>query len=272
MPSTSLLALLLIIIGVVAWFAWPYYKLTRAIEEPFPKRWRKILRKNVPLYRHMPSDLQLQLRVRIKQFIHEKTYIGCAGLEITDEVRVTIAASASLLLLNRETDVYAGLEYILVYPDAFLVKREALDPTGLSTMKQSGLLGESWSNGKVILSWSDVLRGSQKPSEGSNVALHEFAHQLDSNSGSTNGSPFLGDASRYQRWATVFTKEFKRLQQEASFGEETLIDHYGATSPAEFFAVVTETYFGKAVQLASQHPALFAELRDYYKVDPRDWL
>lgn len=272
MPDVSLILLLLIIVGAIAWFAWPYYKLSRAIEEPFPKKWRKTLMHNFPLYRRMPSDLQLQLKTRIKQFVHEKNYIGCAGLDITDEIRVTIAASACLLLLNRDTDVYAGLDYILVYPDAFLVKREALDHAGLTTMKQTGLLGESWSNGKVILSWADVLKGNTNLSDGGNVALHEFAHQLDHKSGSTNGSPFLGDASRYERWATVFTDEFKRLQRSAYQGDETLIDQYGATEPAEFFAVVTETFFEKPVQMAKQHPTLFSELQNYYKVDPRDWL
>ncbi len=272
MPDTSLFFLLLIILGVIAWFAWPYYKLSHALEEPFPKKWRKTLMNNFPVFRRMPSDLQLQLKMLIKQFIHEKKFIGCAGLEITDEIRVTIAAPACMLLLNRETDVYDGLHYVLVYPDAFLVERESLDHTGLSSTKQTGLLGESWSNGKVILSWADVMIGNKKLSEGRNVALHEFAHQLDHQSGSTNGSPFLGETSRYIRWAAVFSDEFKRLQQAAHRGEQTLIDHYGATDPAEFFAVVTEIFFTKPAEMALQHSTLFSELKKYYKVDPRNWL
>ena len=272
MPDTSLIVLLLCGVGTIAWFLWPRYKLTRAIEEPFPDAWRKTLMHNFPVYRRMPADLQLQLKQRIKQFIHEKNYIGCAGFEITDEVRVTVAASACLLLLNRETDVYAGLHYILVYPDAFLVQREALDPAGLQTMKQSGVLGESWSNGKVILSWQDVLKGNKNFSDGSNVALHEFAHQLDHETGATNGSPALGGAARYERWAAVFTEEFKRLQHAAYQGDRTLIDQYGATEPAEFFAVVTELFFEKPAQMAAQHSSLFNELQGYYQVDPRDWL
>jgi len=272
MPDVSLVLLLLIILAIAAWLLWPRYKLSRAIEEPFPNDWRKVLMHNLPVYRRLPTDLQLQLKKRIKQFIHEKDFIGCAGFEINDEVRVTIAASACLLLLNRDTDVYAGLHYILVYPDAFLVEREAMDPAGLQTMKKTGVLGESWSNGKVILSWQDVLKGNSNFNDGANVTLHEFAHQLDHESGSTNGSPFLGDADRYERWAAVFTDEFKRLQQAAYQGDETLLDHYGATEPAEFFAVVTETFFEKPMQMAQQHASLFNELKEYYRVDPREWL
>lgn len=272
MPQDSLLAIALIIVGVIALFAWPRYKLSRAVEEPFPKLWRKVLNRNFPVYRRMPADLQLQLKKRIKQFIHEKTFIACAGLELSDEIRITIAASACLLLLNRETDVYDGLDYILVYPDAFLVKRESIDEVGLSSEKHTGVLGESWSNGKVILSWADVLIGNKDFTDGKNVALHEFAHQLDHESGSTNGSPFLGDTSRYERWAAVFTVEYERLIQAVYQGENTLIDQYGATNPAEFFAVATETFFEKPVQMARQHAALFSELQGYYRVDPRDWL
>lgn len=272
MPDASLILLLLIFVGVISFFAWPRYKLSRAIEEPFPSAWRKILMQNFPIYRNMPTDLQLQLKQRIKQFIHEKMFTGCAGFKVTDEVRVTIAASACLLLLNRDSDVYAGLDYILVYPNAFLVKREALDEAGLPIASNRGLLGESWSNGKVILSWEDVLQGNKNFSDGSNVAIHEFAHQLDHESGATNGAPFMGNATRSESWSKVFTDEFQRLQQAAYRGDETLIDQYGATEPAEFFAVVTETFFEKPSPMATEHPALFKELRAYYKVDPRDWL
>ena len=272
MPDISTVLMVTIIIGAVAAFAWPRYKLHRAVDEPFPNEWRKTLRKNFPVFRKMPTDLQLQLKARIKQFIHEKEFIGCAGLEITDEIRVTVAASACMLLLNRDSDVYPDLHYILIYPNAFLVNREELNPEGLPIEKNRGLLGESWSNGKVILSWEDVLKGNKDFNDGANVAIHEFAHQLDHASGATNGAPFLGDASRSKRWSTVLTEEFESLRQAAYRGDETLIDKYGATEPAEFFAVVTETFFEMPRQMQAQHPALFTELKAYYKVDPTDWL
>lgn len=268
----SLLLLLALIAGALAWWLIPAYRLYQAVKAPFPEAWRRILARNLPIYRRMPSDLQRQLQKLIKQFVHEKHFTGCNGLEITDEVRVTIAASACLLLLNRSTTVYGGLRYILVYPDAFVVEEEKSDEFGIRNWMPSGLLGQSWSTGKVILSWADVLKGNREFHDGHNVALHEFAHQLDNESGSVNGAPVLANRQGYQRWAAVLTAEYEALRRAAYQGDETLINQYGATAPAEFFAVVTETFFERPQELANHHPALFNELKAYYKVDPSDWL
>ncbi|WP_298655201.1 M90 family metallopeptidase [uncultured Thiothrix sp.] len=265
------LMITIVLAALVAWL-WPAYQRKQALKEPFPAEWRKILAKNFPVYRRMPADLQLQLRQRIKLFLHQKQFTGCAGLAITDEVRVTIAASACLLILNRVTDVYAGLRYILVYPNAFLVEEEAVDGAGLVSLQAKGMLGQSWSNGKIILSWADVLKGNREFNDGNNVALHEFAHQLDNESGGTNGVPVLASAEQYEHWATVLKAEFDALRQAAFQGDPTLINYYGATAPAEFFAVVTEVFFEQPKQLAAQHPALFEQLKAYYRVDPSDWL
>lgn len=270
--TTSLwLLLAIILIAATAWL-WPAYRRKQVLKEPFPAEWRRILAQNFPVYRRMPVDLQLQLRQRIKLFLHQKQFSGCAGLAITDEVRVTIAASACLLILNRATDVYAGLQYILVYPNAFLIQQEAVDSAGLVIVQPKGLLGQSWSNGKIILSWADVLKGNREFSDGSNVALHEFAHQLDNETGSTNGVPVLANAEQYQHWSAVLKAEFEALRRAAFQGDPTLINYYGATAPAEFFAVVTEVFFEQPKQLAEQHPALFNQLKTYYRVDPADWL
>jgi Mlc titration factor MtfA (ptsG expression regulator) len=271
MPDVSLILLVGIILAAVAAFAWPAYRLRQAVDEPFPAEWRVILKRNFPVYRRLPTDLQLQLKKLIKQFIHEKSFTGCGGQEITDEVKVTVAASACILLLNRDSDNYAGLEYIFVYPSAFVAKRETVNLEGLTIEKPQGLLGESWSNGKVILSWEDVVRGNRNFTDGANVAIHEFAHQLDNESGVTNGAPFLGGGKRSSNWATVFSEEFRKLQQAAHRGDETVIDYYGASQPAEFFAVVTETFFEKPREMMAKHPKLFEQLQGYYKVDPSDW-
>lgn len=271
MIDPFLIVLILTTLVIIAVFVWPVYRLKRVLSQPFPDEWRRVLSRNIPVYRQMPTDLQLQLKQRIKQFLHEKHFTGCAGLEMTDEMRVTIAASACLLLLNRKTGVYPGLKYILVYPNAFLVQREGVDDAGMSTTHRRQLLGESWDNGKVILSWEDVMRGNQDFSDGSNVALHEFAHQLDHESGATNGAPFLGSKAGYHRWAKVMTAEFERLQRAAYLGDATLLDHYGATEPAEFFAVVTESFFEQPQALRTQHPDLFEQLQQYYRVNPEDW-
>lgn len=271
MSTPALITLIMLIMGAMVAFGWPRYRLRRALAAPFPPVWRSILQIQLPVYARMPGELQRQLEQRIKQFLHEKYFTGCDGLEITDEIRVSIAASACLLLLNRDAGVYPNLRYILVYPAGFRVTREATDEAGLIRTQQRGLLGESWDRGKVILSWADVASGNRDFTDGANVALHEFAHQLDAEDGAVNGAPLLGSAARYQRWAEVLSHEYEVLQHAAWVGDETLLNDYGATNPAEFFAVVTEHFFEQPQAMAERHPALFAELRDYYRVNPAEW-
>ncbi len=271
MSTPALITLIVLITGAMFAFGWPRYRLRRALVAPFPAEWRSLLQTYLPIYQRMPRSLQQQLEQRIKQFLHEKHFTGCDGLEITDEIRVSIAASACLLLLNRDAGVYPNLRYVLVYPAGFRVTREAIDQAGLASTRQRGLSGESWDRGKVVLSWADVARGNRDFSDGANVALHEFAHQLDAEDGAVNGAPLLGSAARYHRWAEVLSREYTVLQHAAWVGDETLLNYYGATNPAEFFAVVTEHFFEQPQAMAERHPALFAELRDYYRVNPAEW-
>jgi Mlc titration factor MtfA (ptsG expression regulator) len=206
------------------------------------------------------------------------------------------------LRLNRGGALFPGLRQILVYPGAFVVDRVHTEAGGVLREQRRALAGESWSQGQVILSWQDVLDGARIVDDGHNVVLHEFAHQLDQESGSANGAPRLGSRAAQARWAQVMTGEFEALQariraREAARQREQareswhaaamfpgtagdapspneppdLISDYGATNPAEFFAVVTEVFFEQAPALAGRHPALFAVLRDYYGVDPREW-
>jgi Mlc titration factor MtfA (ptsG expression regulator) len=186
-------------------------------------------------------------------------------------MRVTIAGQACLLLLNRPSRVYPGLETVLVYPTAFLAPRNQVDAAGVVTEMRQDLLGESWGDGRVLLSWDHVRRGAHDGADGHNVVLHEFAHQLDSESGSNNGAPYLGSRESYRSWSAVLSRDFAALRTDAIYRQPSVLDHYGATSPAEFFAVATETFFEKPYQLAERHPALFAEFGKYYRVDPREW-
>ena len=233
-----------------------------------------MLAQHVAQYRGMAPDLQRQLHRLVRQFLHQKTFVGCAGLEITDEMRVTIAGQACLLLLNRPTRVYPGLDTILVYPDAFTAPRKEVDAAGVVHDAPRGLLGESWGDGRVLLSWQHVRRGDHAPPGVQNVVLHEFAHQLDSESGSNNGAPYLGSVESYRSWSQVLSHDFDALRHDAMFGsagDDAVLDHYGATSPAEFFAVATESFFEKPWALAERHPALYGEFLKYYRVDPREW-
>jgi Mlc titration factor MtfA (ptsG expression regulator) len=291
-----LLAALLLVGAIAGAPRWRDWRRQAWASRPFPAAWRAILRRRVPLYRQLPADLQQQLRRRILVFLAEKPFLGCAGLVVTDEMRVTIAAQACLLRLNRGGALFPELKQILVYPGAFLVDRVHAAPGGVLREQRRALAGESWSQGQVILSWQDVLDGARIADDGHNVVLHEFAHQLDQETGAANGAPRLGSRAAHARWADVMAREFAALQariraREAArsraqadwswFGPSPddvpapepvdLISDYGATNEAEFFAVVTEVFFEQAGALALRHPALFALLADYYAVDPRAW-
>jgi Mlc titration factor MtfA (ptsG expression regulator) len=239
--------------------------------QPFPEAWRHILKKRVPYVRALPADLQLQLKKHIQVFVAEKAFIGCGGLVMNDEIRITIAAQACLLILNRPTDYYPKLRQVLVYPSAFLVNRPHTDDAGVQQDRRQVLLGESWSQGQVILSWDDTVEGAAVVDDAQNVVIHEFAHQLDTEKGYANGAPILAGRERYARWARTMGEAFRQLQAQARRHEPSLFNHYGATDPAEFFAVVSETFFEQPTELADQHPALYQELCDFYRINPLSW-
>jgi Mlc titration factor MtfA (ptsG expression regulator) len=239
-------------------------------QRPFPEAWRDILRR-LPLFARLPGELRGQLERRIQVFLAEKQFIGCAGLDVTDEMRVTVAAQAALLTLNRGGEPYPNLRSILLYPGAFVVERIRPAPSGVLQEQRQVLTGESWTNGQVVLSWEDVQNGAAIPDDGQNVAIHEFAHQLDQEKGFANGAPYLGGRERYSSWSQVLAREFAQLQWASANGFPTLFNAYGATDPAEFFAVVSEVFFEQPQRMSAEHPALYGELRSLYRVDPATW-
>lgn len=201
-------------------------------------------------------------------FLAEKKFEGCGGLEITDEIRVTIAAQACLLLLHREPHYYPRLVSILVYPHPYVAQARERLPGGIVSEGPSGRLGESWVEDVVVLAWDAVRAGASDANDGHNVVLHEFAHQLDQEDGTSNGAPILEHRSSYVAWARILGAEFAALCEAAGQGRPTDIDPYGATNPAEFFAVVTEAFFERPAALRGRHPQLYAQLRDFYRQDP----
>jgi Mlc titration factor MtfA (ptsG expression regulator) len=268
----ALLSFTLFALAVAAPFWYPRWTLKRALARPLAAADQDLLRRAIPIYERLDAGLQQQLQRLVQQFLHQKKFIGCAGLEVTQEMRLTIAGQACLLLLNRPSKVYPALHSILVYPGAFAAARQEIGPGGVVTPMQQHMLGESWQDGRVVLSWDDVRRGAGDWTDGHNVVLHEFAHQLDSESGHTNGAPYLGSQDSYRSWSAVLSRDYAHLRHDAYYGRaDSVMDHYGATSPAEFFAVATETFFEKPWQMAERHAALFAELQKYYRVDPRAW-
>jgi Mlc titration factor MtfA (ptsG expression regulator) len=174
-----------------------------------------------------------------------------------------------MLLLGRETKVYPRLKTILVYPHTYKGGKKGLFG---GDNGDTARLGESWTSGVVVLAWDSVKGGARNFEDGHNVTFHEFAHQLDQEDGAADGAPILQERSAYATWAHVFNHEYDALVDLVRRGKKDTIDRYGATNPAEFFAVATETFFEKPRQLKEKHPELFEELQYYYKVDPVDWV
>ena len=251
--------------------AWRALRRARVVRRPFPPAWRDILRRRMPYFASLPVDLQLQLKKHVQVLLAEKPFVGCNGLVVTDEMRVLVAAQAALLLLNRPAGWFPNLREVLIYPGAFVVARDQHDAAGLLRAGRQVLAGESWQRGQVMLSWGDVLAGAAAPADGRNVVIHEFAHQLDQQSGHANGAPVLGRRDRYAAWSATLGAAFAQLQQQLARGETPLIDPYGASDPAEFFAVVSELFFERPQALADSHPALYGAFAGYYRVDPLSW-
>lgn len=224
----------------------------------------------MPLYRQMPPELQQQLQGRINVLLNEKAFVGCAGFEITDEVKVTIAAHASFLILNRDTKYFPGFSTVLVYPDTYLVDEVVYDGE-IATEGKEARSGESWHLGPVVLSWQDVRESLADSSYGYNVVMHEFAHKLDEENGEVDGVPALAESSHYREWAEVLTRAYGAFPQDDSPRQHHVLDEYAYTAPEEFFAVATETFFEKPVQMKVELPELYAQLARFYCVDPAGW-
>lgn len=265
----------LVLLAALAFPLWwfflrPRQRRARLAAQPFPLDWEAQLRQHWPLYWRLADAERRQLQGLMQQFLDEKDFFGCDGFVITEEVRVLIAAQACLLLLDKSMEAYAKLQAVLVYPGAFRQILRRRDAAGVMHEQSSVRLGESWGNGRVVLSWDDVLAGLSDEAD-YNVVYHEFAHQLDQEDGVSDGTPMLGSRTQLRRWVQVFTREFERLRLDSWYGLPSALDSYGAESPAEFFAVASEGFFLAPHRLAHHSPALYRELCGFYGRDPRNW-
>lgn len=267
--------LILIVIAVAALLRWRRKRRAVSRErlraQTFPPDWLRLLERNMPLYGRLSPLERERLEGHIQVFLAEKRFEGCGGLEITDEIRVTIAAQASLLLLEHDIGCYSDLRSILVYPTT--VVPEYADRLGHGGVihEPGPVLGQSWAHGTVILVWDDVRRGAATIDDGRNVVFHEFAHQLDQEAGEADGTPHLDSISAFRTWGRVMQEHFVRLREAVENGQPALLDQYGATNPAEFFAVATEYFFERPAALRREHPELYRELAAYYRLDPVSW-
>jgi MtfA peptidase len=241
----------------------------RAYGEPFPPAWRAQLERTLPLYRRLPQDLRMALEPAVRRFLSRVQFIGCSGLEVTDEMRLVVALQASLLVLRGHRDAYDTLYSVLLYPDEFLVAERDEDEAGVVTEGERALSGQTLDTARIVLSWRDVQQVSAG-GEAYNVVLHEFAHYLDHRMEGAISAP-LARQHHSSEWHVTLTREFQALCAAVDAGSDTLIDPYGAEEPAEFFAVATETFFEQPVELTTRHPALYGALKRFYGLDPARW-
>lgn len=274
----GLLAALMALVGAVIgglWFAprvivaLKWHQPIRLMSESPPEHWARIVRDRVPISNQLlPGDFERLLKL-VQVFLAKKNIEGAGGFHVTEEAAITIAAQACLLLVWRNTGMYPGLRTIIVYPSATIPKM--LDSrTGLFEESRTPIVGQSWGAGVVILSWDSADFGAFDPRDGKNVVLHEFAHQLDQETGEADGVPVGLPLSAVKPWAEVMEKHFHRLREADRTGQRTVLDGYGATNYAEFFAVATEAFFEKPERLRETKPDLYALLVEFYGVDPAE--
>ncbi|WP_082859276.1 zinc-dependent peptidase [Microbulbifer sp. Q7] len=284
----------IIVFAVLVWvvpLAWQHGRRRYLRSRPLSKKQETILHSRLALYPALSADTQLELKQNVSLFLRDKEFVGCNGLQVTEEMRVVIAAHACLLLLGRENSCYPNLRTILLYPDAY-VAEETHHHGHVQSTRLSARAGEAHYRGPVVLSWDDIQQGLAHPEQGHNVAIHEFAHKLDEEDGYVDGRPPFARREDGKDWAPVMREAFAELRQrlhalhqehQEQQGAEpgsandpaleapqpvSVLDTYGAQSPAEFFAVATEAYFVIPTAMAAAHPRLYREMQKFYRTDP----
>lgn len=258
----------IVVIAFYGLFIYPRQRARRVARRPFPADWSRYLEDHMALYRRLPPDQRRQLQRHIQLLLDRVTFHGCAGLQLTDTMQVLIAAHGALLINGLSLDYYQKLRAILVYPGAYRVREQVRDGAVLSHSRQDRL-GESWHDGRLVLAWDTLTAEAASNDSTSNVGLHEFSHQLDQVDGASDGAPPLASGEQARHWQAVFSEAWQRRRQHP--GGDSIIDEYGATSPAEFFAVVTEAFFLQPQTLARQEPQLYDCLVRFYQLNPGDW-
>src|SRR5437762_9843140 len=239
---------------------------------PVRNEWLKSIKHRVAFFTRLSASDQAELLDHVQILLAEKNFEGCAGQEITDEIRVTIAVQACLLLLHRKTDYFPHLLTILVYPSTYMVDEKRHLEGPVWEEGRMARLGETGRQlGTLVLAWDAAKSGAADPTDGKNVVLHEFAHQLDFENHAEDGTPALATREQQLSWHQVMRTEFALLRAADETGIPTLLDTYGATNPAEFFAVSTEAFFERPYALRARHPKLYAELQSYFRQDPVEY-
>ncbi len=240
------------------------------LETPWPDAWEAIASANVGAFALLDDAERARLRQLAQVFIAEKNWEGCGGLELTEEIRVTIAVQGCLLILGRDHDLFAAVISILVYPSTVVTPEQRLPFFGFARqplVPGTPISGLAYRGDTVILVWDEVLRGARDPHDGRNVVLHELAHAIDFLDGAADGTPPLESRAEYRTWAAVCNAAYQALGSAVHHGVHTVLRSYGATNEAEFFAVATEAFFERPRHLLEELPALYGVLARFYNLD-----
>jgi len=252
-------------------FAWlTERRRRRLLAQPFPAAWDALIDAAVPLARGLDATRRQRLRDLVLVFVAEKSWEGCGGLELTEDMQVIVAANACLLVLERDLELYKDVDSILIYPSTVIAppRRPYLFETVRTPIGHGrSLAGEAMLHGPVVLAWDAVLAGTQDDAWG-NVVIHELAHKLDMADGAVDGTPPLPTRRALDEWARISTRAYRELCAKVDHGVPSAIDGYGATNEAEFFAVATETFFVRPRALRAEYPELYALLAGFYRLDP----
>jgi len=226
--------------------------------------WTKLV--NLRCLKGLSLEEFARLRECVTFFLHDKQFYGAHELEITEEMRVTIALQACILILNLDLDYYRNWSQIIVYPVEFMLDYDYEDEFGIVHHVHHPASGEAWSAGPVILSWQDAAEpGSHW---GENVVIHEFAHKIDMLFEGANGCPELHANMSAHTWHDVFSKAYKKFCRQVDRQQETVLDPYAAESPGEFFAVLSEAFFELPLVVQEHFPAVYEQLALFYRQDP----
>lgn len=233
--------------------------------EPFRDEWRVWLRSGMVHYGLLADGEREQLELLTSLLLVDKRWEAAQGFELTEEMRVTIAAQAALLVLGLDYGHYRNVTSIIVHPTTLVLTGPRAGPArGVLTDHPLSIIGQAHHRGPVIVAWDAARHAARHPERGHNVVYHEFAHQLDMLDGVVDGTPPL-DRDAFTRWVDVFTEEYTKLRAGTA---GHLVSSYGGVNPGEFFAVVTEVFFDRPIQMRTEKPALYEVLAGFYRQDP----
>lgn len=245
-----------------------YFNERRARSRPVdPIRWNALTAR-IPLLARYSTEQQTRLRYLTRLFLLEKDLLGAAGLRLSEEMRLAIAAQAVLPVLNIGFDRLDGWREVVVYPGQFRTRRPWQGEDGVVTEDHRVLAGEAAHRGGLVLSWDSLVDDMREPEQGGNVVLHEIAHKLDMENGAANGNPPLPGNLDQSDWTRVMQDAYRGLKEQLDAGQAPAIDPYGATNAAEFFAVISEHFFTIPQHLARVMPAVHRQLTGFYNLEP----